>query len=153
MPTSTMVNRKTMAPQAQRVRKPPFTVDATGVQKVEGETIPRRNLASKDGLISVPEPGVNTIYDILKRGSEKFGNAKCVGYRKLIREHQEKKQITKMVDGKETKTDKTWNYFELSEYQYMSFIEYERQAKSCGAGLRKLGMESGDKLHIFATTR
>lgn len=148
-----MVNKKTWVPQAQQVKKGPYTVDATGYEKVEGETIPRRNVATKDGLKMQPEPGVATVYDILKRSSEKFGNAKASGYRDLVKEHHETKKIKKTVDGKEQEVEKKWTYWELSEYHYMSFIEYERGAIQCGAGLRKLGMQTGDKVHLFASTR
>lgn len=148
-----MVNKRTVAPQAAQTKKPPYSVDAAGFSKVEGETIPRRNVVARDGLKLQPAPGVATIYDIVKRSSEKFGNAKAIGYRKLIKEHHETKKITKMVDGKEEKVDKKWTYWEMSEYHYMSFIEYERGTLQCGAGLRKLGMEPGDRVHLFATTR
>ena len=134
-------------------RTGPFTVDVPGCEKVEGETIPRRNSRTKDGLKSTPEEGVNTMFDIVKRGAEKFGNAKAVGYRKLIKMHNETKKIKKMVDGEEKEVDKKWSYFELSEYHYLSFIEYERLTLQVGAGLRKLGMNKGDKLQLFAATR
>lgn len=148
-----MVNKKTLIPQAQQTKRAPYSVEAAGYKKVTGETIPRRNVACKDELKLIPEPGVTTTYEILKRSSEKFGNAKAVGYRKLVREHSETKKIKKTVDGKEQEVDKKWTFFELSEYHYMSFIEFERGAMQAGAGLRKLGMQAGDKVHLFASTR
>ena len=63
------------------------------------------------------------------------------------------KKVKKQVDGKEQEVDKKWTYFELSEYHYLSFIEHEKSATRIGAGLRKLGMTAGDRLHIFAATR
>ncbi|KAI9775862.1 MAG: long-chain fatty acid-CoA ligase [Geoglossum umbratile] len=133
-------------------KKLPFSVEAPGYEPVEGETIPRRNPAAKDKLISTPEDGIATVFDILKRGSEKFGNAKAVGTRRLIETHNEVKKVKKMVDGVEQEVDKKWTYFELSEYTYLSFIEYERLALQVGAGYRKLGMNAGDRVHIFAAT-
>jgi long-chain acyl-CoA synthetase len=135
------------------VKKGPFTVEASGYEPVEGETIPRRHPASKDKLISRPEEGVATTYDILKRGAKQFGNAKCVGFRRLIKTHIENKKVKKLVDGVEQEVDKKWTYYELSEYSYLSFIEYERLALQLGAGLRKLGLEKDERLHIFAATR
>jgi long-chain acyl-CoA synthetase len=134
-------------------KKPPFSVEASGYEPAEGETIPRRNPAARDKLISTPEDGVATVFDIVKRGAEKFGNAKAIGTRRLIDTHVEVKKVKKMVDGVEQEIDKKWTYFELSEYSYLSFIEYERLALQIGAGLRKLGMNAGDRVHIFAATR
>ena len=134
-------------------KKPPFTVDASGYEPVEGETIPRRHPKAKDGLLTRPAEDIFTILDIVRRSAEKFGNAKAVGQRKLIKTHTENKKIKKIVDGQEQEVDKKWTYFELSEYHYMSFIEYEQLCLQLGCGLRKLGMEKDDRLHMFGTTR
>ncbi|KAF7198293.1 Long-chain-fatty-acid--CoA ligase 1 [Pseudocercospora fuligena] len=143
---------KQMVPQPKMYKKPPFTVEVPGVKKVDGETIPRRNIKNKDELKTTPEPGVNTIYDILKRSSEKYGNAKALGKRKLVKLHTENKKVKKMVDGKEQEVDKKWTYFELSPYEYMSFAEYEQLALNVGCGFRALGMKAQDRVHIFAAT-
>ncbi|EME79022.1 uncharacterized protein MYCFIDRAFT_198907 [Pseudocercospora fijiensis CIRAD86] len=143
---------KQMLPQPRMYKKPPFTVEVAGVKKVDGETIPRRNVKTKDELKTTPEPGVNTIYDILKRSSEKYGNAKALGKRKLVKLHTENKKVKRMVDGKEQEVDKKWTYFELSPYEYMSFAEYEQLALNVGCGFRALGMKAQDRVHIFAAT-
>lgn len=148
-----MVNPKTWYPQAKPYKSGPYTTEAPGFPKVDGETIPRRNVRAKDGLVSRPEEGVATVFDIVKRGSSKFGNAKAVGTRKLVKQHDEVKKIKKNVDGKEQEVEKKWTYFELSGYHYMSFIEYERMALQIGCGFRKLGMGASDRVHIFAATR
>jgi long-chain acyl-CoA synthetase len=57
------------------------------------------------------------------------------------------------VDGQETEVDKKWTYFEMSGYVYMSFIEYEKLALTCGSGLRSLGLVKDDKLHLYGATR
>lgn len=132
---------------------PPFTVEASGYEPVEGETIPRRHPASKDKLTTTPSEDVRTIFDILKRSADKFGNAKALGTRRLIKTHYENKKVKKTVDGLTQEVDKMWTYFELSEYSYISFVEYERLALEIGAGLRKLGLVKGDRLHLFAATR
>lgn len=140
-------------PQPRKYHSGPYTVDGPEYSKVDGETIPRRNWRCKDGLIKVPEEGINTVYDILKRSSAKFGNAKAVGYRKTIKIHTETKKVKKVVDGKEQQVDKEWTYPELSGYHYLSFIEFEKMAVQAGYGLRKLGLGAGDRLHLFASTR
>ena len=132
---------------------PPFSVDAPGYQPVKGETIPRRNPAYKDKLITTPSEDVTTIFDIIKRGADKFGNAKALGTRRIIKIHHETKKIKKVVDGQTKEMDKVWTYYELSGYTYISFVEYERLVLQVGAGLRKIGMVKDDRLHIFAATR
>lgn len=134
-------------------KRPPFTVDAPGYEKKDGETIPRRNIIAKDGLINRPAEDIKTVFDVLKRSSAKFGNAKAVGSRKVVKTHTETKKIKKIVEGKEQEVDKKWTYFELSGYTYMSFVEYEQLALALGYGLRKLGMSKGDKLHLYGATR
>ncbi|EKG10066.1 AMP-dependent synthetase/ligase [Macrophomina phaseolina MS6] len=145
-------NLKTMVPQPRAYKKGPFTVEAPGFEKVKGETIPRRNYRTKDALKMRPQEDVATVYDILKYSSAKFGNAKAVGSRKLIEEHTETKKVKKMVDGKEEQVDKKWTFFEYSPYEYMSFVEFEKTALQIGAGFRAIGLNSPDRVHIFAST-
>ena len=116
---------KTHTPQPKCVKKPPFTVEVPGAVKKDGETIPRRNYRTKDGLVSVPAPGINTIWEIVSSSAKKFGNAKATGKRKLIQMHEETKMIKKTVDGKEQEVEKKWQYYELSGYEYNSFSEHE----------------------------
>lgn len=147
-----MDSPRTWRPQATVYKSGPYTVEASGATKIDGETIPRRTLVAKDSLCNIPIDGVETVYDILRHSAAKYGNAKAMGSRKLIRTHDEVKQIKKMVDGKETTVDKKWTYFEMSEYHFMTFLEYEQMALRCGAAFRKLGMAKDDRVHIFAAT-
>lgn len=149
----TMSSKQNIVFYPRILRKPPFSLDAPGYEPVEGETIPRRNPRSVQKLKARPEEGVATTYDIVRRGSEKFGNAKAMGSRRLIKTHNEKKKIKKMVDGQEHEVEKNWTYFELSEYKYLSFVEFERIVLQLGAGLRKLGLNKDDRVHIFAASR
>ncbi|EMR71896.1 hypothetical protein MGN70_014238 [Eutypa lata] len=132
--------------------KPPFTVEVPGAQPVEGETIPRRHPLAKDGLITTPADNITTAYELLRVSVAKYGNAKAVGSRRLLRTHQETKKVKKMVDGVEQEVDKNWTFFELSPYDYISYNEYEKLTLNIGSGLRKLGMVKGDRIHIFAAT-
>ncbi|KAK4105262.1 acetyl-CoA synthetase-like protein [Parathielavia hyrcaniae] len=135
-----------------KVQKPPYTVEAPGFQPVEGETIPRRHPKAKDGLVERPAPDVHTTFDLLKRSVALYGNEPAVGSRKLIRTHKETKKVPKVVDGRTTEVDKEWTYYELSDYSYMTYREYFNQVLQVGAGLRKLGLLPGSRLHLFATT-
>ncbi|KAF2125072.1 long-chain-fatty-acid-CoA ligase 1 [Dothidotthia symphoricarpi CBS 119687] len=146
-------NLKKLKPQAQMTRRGPFTTEVPGAQKVEGETIPRRNNAAKDGLQALPSiPGVETLYDLLRYSAAKYGNAKAVGARRIVNIHEETKKVKKMVDGAEQEVDKKWSYFELSPYTYKSFVEFEKMSLSVGSALKSLGLEPKDRMHLFAGT-
>ena len=147
------MSKKPQHLQPRMSQSGPFTVEASGYTSVKGETIPRRHPASKDKLVATPSEDVTTIFDILKRSADKFGNAKALGSRKLIKTHHETKKVKKTVDGKTEEVNKDWTFFELSGYNYISFSEYESLALQIGAGLRKLGMSKGDRLQLFAGTR
>ncbi|KAL3475789.1 hypothetical protein BJX99DRAFT_228924 [Aspergillus californicus] len=133
-------------------KKPPFTVEVPGSQPVAGETIPRRLPLAKDGLIMRPAEDLTTIYDAFRRSARIFGNAKAVGSRRLIKTHVDTKKVKKIVDGVETEVDKQWTFFEKSPYTYKSFIEYEKLALELGNGLRKTGLTSSDKVHLYGAT-
>ena len=135
------------------MQRGPFSVEASGYEPVKGETIPRRHPLAKDKLIESPSEDVKTIFDILRRSANAFGNAKALGTRKLVKIHTETKKIKKIIDGETKEVDKNWSYFELSQFSYISFVEYEQMALQLGAGLRKLGMVKDDRLHLFAATR
>lgn len=143
---------KSFMPQPKVYKRAPYTVEASGYKKVEGETIPRRNVRTKDKLVESPDAETKTIYDVLRRSSKKYGNAKAVGKRRLVQMHEEVKKVKKTIDGKEQEVDKKWQYFELSPYDYMSFVEYEQLALKVGSGFRALGMNSPDRVHLFAAT-
>lgn len=146
-------NLKTWSPLPQNLKEGPYTVEAPGYEKVQGETIPRRNVKCKDELATRPAPEIGTAYDIIPYASKKFGNAKAMGSRKLIKTHVETKKVKKMVDGQEQQVDKKWEYMELSGYNYYTFTEYEKMIHQLGAGYRKIGLEKDDRLQIFAATR
>ncbi|KAL9013581.1 MAG: hypothetical protein Q9173_001744 [Seirophora scorigena] len=146
------MSKKSQALYPRTSAKGPFTVEASGYEPKDGETIPRRHPDSRDKLRTTPSDDVKTIFDILKRSADKFGNAKAVGSRRNIKTHVENKKVKRVIDGQEQEVDKEWTFFELSEYKYISFVEYERMALDIGAGLRKLGLVKGDRLHLYAGT-
>ncbi|KAI9372105.1 hypothetical protein BJX61DRAFT_467249 [Aspergillus egyptiacus] len=133
-------------------KKPPFTVEVPGVEPKEGETIPRRLPVAKDGLILRPAEDLTTTYDAFRRSARVFGNAKAIASRRLIKTHIETKKVKKLIDGVEQEVDKQWTYFEKSGYTYKSFIEYEKLALELGNGLRKIGLNKDDKVHLYGAT-
>ncbi|KAF4595920.1 Long-chain acyl-CoA synthetase [Ophiocordyceps camponoti-floridani] len=135
-----------------QVRKPPFTVEAPGYPKVSGETIPRRHPRAKDGLINYPADNVRTVFDVVQRSARLYPNHHAVGSRKLIKVHRETKKISKNVDGQMKEVEKEWQLFELTNFNFLTFQQYEKLVLQLGSGLRKLGLTSDSKLHLFATT-
>ena len=67
--------------------------------------------------------------------------------------HKERRKVQKIVDGEIQELEKEWQLFELSKFSYLTFKEYEQLALQVGYGLRKLGLTSKHKLHLFGTTR
>ncbi|KAI8851535.1 Sec63 Brl domain-containing protein [Chytridium lagenaria] len=113
---------------------------------------PRRSIHSPQELVSKPSPDVSTIYDILLRSSRLYPNKNILGARSLVRIVEEEKEVVKVVANVETKEMKKWKFFELSKYQWLNFTEVSRFAHDVGAGFRALGLKSGDKVTLFAST-
>lgn len=135
------------------VHRPPYTVEAPGYEKIPGETIPRRHPRAKNGLLNKPADDVHTVFDIIRRSARLYPNHNAVGTRKLIKLHKELKKVKKVVDGETKEVDKEWSFFELTPYTFLTHKEYEQRILQIGAGLRKLGLDSEHKLHLFASTR
>lgn len=136
-----------------QVHKPPFTVEAPGYPKIAGETIPRRHVKYKDGLVNSPAEGVHTVFDIIRRSARLYPNNRAVGYRKLIKLHKETKKVQKNVDGQLKEVDKGWQYFELTPFSFITYKDYEKLILELGCGLRQLGLGPDKKLYLFGTTR
>ncbi|KAK8031248.1 hypothetical protein PG990_000982 [Apiospora arundinis] len=113
----------------RQVHKPPFTVEAPGCPKVDGETIPRRHVNAR-----------------------LYPDNHAVGYRKLIKLHKETKKVQKNVDGQVKEVSKEWQFFELSPYSFITYKEYEKLILELGCGLRQLGLGPDKMLHLFGTT-
>jgi len=118
----------------------------------EGEGGIRRNAACADALLTEPAPGVTTIPDVLDHAAKLYGGLRGVGWRDVVRIHEEKKTIKRMVDGEEREEVKTWKYLELSEPQYMTFADYRLATRVVGRALVALGINKGDVINIYAQT-
>jgi long-chain acyl-CoA synthetase len=144
---------KTAIVQPGMFKTPPFTLEVPGSPQIPGETAPRRNANFLTSLISRPSEEVATLFDVLLRAAEKFGDLNTVGTRRLIKTHLEVKKVMKLVDGMEREGEKKWVYFEMGDFEFETFGGYVGRCLMIGAGLRKLGLGSGDRVHIFAATR
>lgn len=131
-----------------------FTVEV-GKPLNSHETAPRRNVKVADAPLTRPlNMSCSTVYEFVMEVFEKNSSMKAMGWRDVIDIHQEIKQIEKKIDGKLTKVEKKWLYWELSHYQYNTYSELKDIMHNLGKGLVEIGLKphSGDKLHIFAST-
>ncbi|KAI1207085.1 acetyl-CoA synthetase-like protein [Annulohypoxylon truncatum] len=138
--------------QPKATAKTPYSIESPGAEDVVGETKPRRHPLTANGLITKPSDDISTIYELLRVSVAKYGNAKAMGSRRLVRTHQETKKVKKVVDGAEQEVDKAWTFFELGPYEYLTYNDFEKLVMNLGSGLRRLGMNKGDRVHIFAAT-
>ncbi|KAL1891517.1 long-chain fatty acid-CoA ligase [Sporothrix stenoceras] len=134
------------------IQKPPYTVEVPGAQPVPGETIPRRHPKARDGLLERPAPDADTVFSLIRRSANKYTNEPAIASRSFIDIHTEIKKVPKVVDGELRQVDKEWAFFELSDYSYQTYGDYYQQLLKVGSGLRRLGLNRLDKLHIFAST-
>lgn len=128
-----------------------FSVSISEANAGEGSI--HRSILSPNELMKTPAKDVETLYDVFQYAANSFKERKGFGYRILEDTITTKKQVTTVVDGVEKKEDKTWTYFQLSDYNYYSYNEAFDIAKSIGFGLLKLGFKKDDKLQISASTR
>ncbi|OTB03341.1 hypothetical protein M426DRAFT_321912 [Hypoxylon sp. CI-4A] len=143
---------KNLVLQPKATAKPPYSIESPGAESVKGETKPRRHPLTANGLITKPADNISTVYELLKVSVAKYGNAKALGSRRLVRTHQETKKVKKIIDGQEQQVDKAWTFFELGPYEYLTYNDFEKLVLNIGSGLKKLGMNKGDRVHIFAAT-
>ncbi|KAG0016500.1 long-chain fatty acid-CoA ligase [Entomortierella chlamydospora] len=123
-----------------------------GPNDVQGETRIRRSATSPDELVSAPSDDIKTLYDVIQHSARVRPNLNALGRRKLIKMVEEEKEITKIVGGEPVKEKKTWRYFKLSGYNWMTYKDTKIVVDNIGAGLRSLGVQPKDKITVFGAT-
>ncbi|CCF52148.1 hypothetical protein NDA11_003370 [Ustilago hordei] len=118
----------------------------------KGETKIRRSYRAPDRLLERPAEGINTMADVFLKARERFPKRAIMGWRDVVRTHDENKEITKKVEGKEVKQTKTWQYYELSNYKYLTYDEFEERIQHASSGLVNLGLSKDTRFNIYATT-
>jgi long-chain acyl-CoA synthetase len=113
----------------------------------------RRSSYFKDGLIRSPGNNIYTLFDLFENSATLYPDVKGFGYRKVKDIITEEKEITKIVNGEEVKQKKTWSYYELSGYHYMTYKEGFDFAQQVGAGLAHIGLKSKSKIEVFSPTK
>ena len=119
----------------------------------DGHTPLRRLRMTKDKLITHPIEGIDTVCDILDYAARTHGSKDSFGAREIIDIIEEKKEVTKKVGGKQVTETKTWKYFHLSGFSYMSFIEVQNASREVAGGLLKLDVKKTDIFNVYAATR
>jgi len=81
------------------------------------------------------------------------GSRRAFASREIEKVVSEEKEVTKRVGGKEEKQKKTWNYFKLKPFDWMSFDEALVVTREIGSGLRDIMPEGGDNFfNLYAST-
>ncbi|GAA96553.1 uncharacterized protein L969DRAFT_94983 [Mixia osmundae IAM 14324] len=119
-------------------------------KKGEGRT--RRYYATPDRLVTQPADDIVVVPDILEYAARTRPDKPLFGWRDTIKMHNEEKEITKTVKGKEIKEMKKWRYYELSDYKWWNTKEVLDRCQAVGSGLRQLGITNEQKFNIYAST-
>ncbi|CCK71382.1 long-chain fatty acid-CoA ligase FAA1 KNAG_0G03250 [Huiozyma naganishii CBS 8797] len=126
-----------------------------GEAENEHETAPRRNYLAEDAPLVRPRDfKCNSVYEFIQECVERYGDRNVLSWRDVVDIHEEKKMVTKRVDGQEKQVEKTWMYYEMSPYRYITYNNLLERILELGRGLVKIGLQPGseDKLHIYAST-
>ncbi|KAK0519237.1 long-chain fatty acid-CoA ligase [Tilletia horrida] len=123
-----------------------------GPEPVKGEGKVRRSFLSVDKLASSPAEGINTMVDVFSHSLKNFPNHPLLGWRDIVHTHEEEKEVTKVVEGKEVKEKKKWTLYELSPYQYMTYTQFDEKLKHASSGLAHLGLGPDTRFNIYAST-
>jgi long-chain acyl-CoA synthetase len=119
----------------------------------QGESRVRRLEKTKDRIVTGPIEGISTVHDVLLYAGRTHGDRNAYGFRDIIDIIEEQKEVTKTVGGKEVTETKTWKYFHLSEYKYITYLEFKAGVSEVSRGLLKLDIQKNDVFNIYAQTR
>ncbi|KAI9226754.1 MAG: hypothetical protein DHS80DRAFT_18236 [Piptocephalis tieghemiana] len=124
----------------------PFSIPVGEANK--GESPVYRSVISPEKLIVSPDDRIKTLYDILHQSADRFGDKPLFGTRAVLGKVEEETQITR---NGETQT-KTWTFPTLGDYTWRSYRDVVHDCAAISSGLISLGMQSHDRLIIFAAT-
>ncbi|KAL0952534.1 hypothetical protein HGRIS_006793 [Hohenbuehelia grisea] len=119
---------------------------------VEGEGPIRRLAITSGALITQPMEGIETMTDALDYAARTHGEKKAMGWRNIVDVHEEEKEVTKTVGGKPVTEIKKWKFFELSDYQYLSYVEVHEAVSEIARALVHLGVTSDRVLNLYSQT-
>jgi long-chain acyl-CoA synthetase len=119
----------------------------------DGEGAVRRLAITADRLVTTPFQGVEVIPDVISYTARTHGSRDAVGWRNVVKIHEEEKEVKKTVGGKEVTETKKWKYFELSDFEYISFLDVQDRVLELARGLLHHGILKTDVFNIYALTR
>jgi long-chain acyl-CoA synthetase len=119
----------------------------------EGGSPIRRLAITADNLVTQPFEGIDVVPDVIDYAARTHGTRDAMGWRDVVDIHEEVKEVKKMVGGKEITEKKTWKYFQLSDYQYLSFVDVQERISALARGLLHYQISRDDVFNIFAQTR
>jgi long-chain acyl-CoA synthetase len=114
-----------------------------------GERTARRNKISQHGLTETPHPAIRTIYDLVQFNASRWGDNSCFGTRKVIKVHIENGPSNGSSPPTSAKLQMFW---ELGPFEYRTYKQVAAEGMDIGSAMRKLGMEKGDMVAIYAET-
>ena len=115
-------------------------------ERKESETgIWRNQVCVNSGLRTHPEKDIRTIFDLWQICCDRWSPFPCFGTRHVVNSCTVEKTET-------SGTTKLWTYYELGSYEYRSYSQVWEESQAIGSGLRKLGLQKGDKIAIYAET-
>ncbi|KIM37871.1 hypothetical protein M413DRAFT_448142 [Hebeloma cylindrosporum] len=117
-----------------------------------GEGPIRRCALAKDALVTQPFEGIDTVFDVVSYAARTHGSRNAVGWRDIVNIIEEEKEVKKVVDGKEVTEKKIWKFFELSDYKYMSYVEFKDAVSEVARALIHLGITRDDVFNLYAQT-
>lgn len=112
----------------------------------------RRSFLSPNAFLERPEEGVSTMVDLLDAARRRYGPKPMIGTREIVREHKDHKVIHKKVGDSEVEETKTWTFYELSDYSFITLNEFCEVVQKFSSGLQALGLTSEMRFNIFAST-
>ena len=113
----------------------------------EDETGIWRNQVCVNGLRDRPEKDIGTIFDLWHVCCERWSQLPCFGTRQILNTYTETPGLSVIGEEKKLRT-----YYDLGQYEYRSYIQVREESHAIGSGLRKLGLQKGDKVAIYAET-
>ncbi|ORZ06831.1 hypothetical protein BCR41DRAFT_373940 [Lobosporangium transversale] len=112
-----------------------------------------RNVMANEGLLDNPRPPFydglkgRTMTHLFEYMADKFGDKDSMGWRDIVKVHKVEKQSANPEEK-----PKTWMTYELSDYKWMTYRQAKDYADQIGLGLKRLGVDKGDCILIFAST-
>lgn len=113
-----------------------------------------RNHVTKESgeLFRALPNGATTLYHSVQSSIKAHGPNICFGSRRIVDNIEEIKEIERKVDGKTVKEKKTWKYYQLSPYEWVTYNELGQQLTDLGCAMKHIGLGGDKRLAIFAPT-